>query len=162
MMDRYQQKIENMGLFLPDPLVLPQGVVLPFPFVNVRGDRARISGHGPQNPDGSLAGPFGSVGKEVSPEEACTSAKLTGLSILASLKRELGSLERIIGWSHAFCMVKCAPGFENPPMVANGFSDLILEVFGNDIGRHARSAIGAEVLPFGIPVEIEGEVLISS
>ncbi len=80
--------------------------------------------------------------------------------MLGSLQRELGSLDRIEGWVKALGMVRCTPDFAQLPAVINGFSDLILELFGPDVGRHARSAVGMAALPFGLPVEIEAEVLI--
>jgi enamine deaminase RidA (YjgF/YER057c/UK114 family) len=83
---------------------------------------------------------------------------LTALSILGSLKRELGDLDRVTAWLRVFGMVNSAPGFNRQPQVINGFSDLILEVYGSDRGLHARSAVGMAELPFGIPVEIEAEV----
>ena len=91
-------------------------------------------------------------------EQGYEAARLTGLAILGSLKRELGDLDRIAAWSRVFGMVNSAPGFNQQPAVINGFTDLIIEVFGPEIGRHARSAVGLAELPFGIPVEIEGEV----
>jgi enamine deaminase RidA (YjgF/YER057c/UK114 family) len=138
----------------------PAGARLPFSFVRVRGDRAVIAGHGPQAPDGSLAGPFGKVGSDVTAEDAYQSARLTALAVLGSLERELGSLDRISAWMRVFGMVNAAPGFKEEPRVINGFSDLILEVFGPEIGQHARSAIGVAELPWGIPVEVEAEVLV--
>ena len=107
-----------------------------------------------------MAPPFGQVGAEVSVEEAIEAARLTALSMLGSLRRTLGSLDRINGWLRVFGMVNSAPGFDRQPTVINGFSDLILEVFGPETGRHARSAVGMAALPFGIPVEIEAEVSI--
>ena len=88
-------------------------------------------------------------------------ARLTGLSILGSLQRALGDLDRITAWTRIFGMVNSAAGFDRQPSVINGFSDLILDVFGADIGAHARSAVGLYELPFNIPVEIEGEVEIA-
>ncbi|UCH26949.1 MAG: RidA family protein [Trueperaceae bacterium] len=153
-----EARIHALGLSLPAPLRLPPGVALPFPWVRIRGSRAYVSGHGPQSEDGSLAGPFGKVGLEVSPEEAYRSARLVGLAMLGSLRRELGSLDRITAWLKVFGMVNSAPGFREQPGVINGFTDLILEVFGPERGSHARSAVGLAELPFGIPVEIEAEV----
>lgn len=138
----------------------PGGIVLPFPWINVRGGRAIISGHGPQNSDGSLAGPFGKVGADVTMDQGNELARKVGLSILGSLQRALGDLDRIAAWVRAFGMVNSAPGFDRQPAVINGFSDLILSVFGPDVGRHARSAIGVAALPFNIAVEIEGEVVL--
>ena len=153
-------KLASLGLELPAELSVPPGVVLPFPWVNIRGERVFVSGHGPQENDGSLAGPFGQVGAEVSVEDAHGLARKVGLSILGSLKRELGDLDRITGWGKALGMVNSAPGFDRQPAVINGFSELILEVFGPETGRHARSAVGMASLPFNMAVEIEAEVLI--
>ena len=153
-----EKRLKELGLVLPGPLQMPPGVTLPFPWVRVVGSRALISGHGPTNTDGSLAQPLGKVGAEVSVEQAYAAARLTGLAILGSLKRELGDLGRIAGWNRVFGMVNSAPGFNRQPAVMNGFTDLILSVFGSTAGAHARSAVGMAELPFNIPVEIEGEV----
>ena len=153
-----EQRLKELGLELPAPLQLPPGIVLPFPFVRRVGNRALISGHGPTNLDGSVAQPLGKVGAELTLEQAYQAARLTGLAILGSLKRELGDLDRIAAWSRVFGMVNSAPGFKQQPAVINGFTDLIIEVFGTEIGSHARSAVGLAELPFSIPVEIEGEV----
>ena len=155
-------RLHEMGLVLPEPMILPEGVVLPFPFVNIRGESAFISGHGPQETDGSVAGPFGQVGAEVTVAEARVLAQKTALSILASLHRALGNLDRVVAWNRIFGMVNSAPGFDRQPEVINGFTDLILAVYGPDTGRHARSAVGMAALPFRIAVEIEGEVTIRS
>ena len=96
----------------------------------------------------------------MSAEQAYTAARLAGLAILGSLQRELGNLDRIACWVRIFGMVNSAPGFNKQPAVINGFSDLIIEVFGPREGAHARSAVGMAELPFDIPVEIEGEVLL--
>ena len=157
-----ETRLRDLGLVLPQPMKTPAGVKLPFPWVRVRGNRAYVSGHGPQNPDGSLAQPLGKVGTDVSPEQAYQAARLTALSILASLKRELGDLNRVSAWLRVFGMVNSAPGFDRQPLVINGFSDLIIELYGTERGSHARSAVGMAELPFGIPVEIEAEVEISA
>jgi enamine deaminase RidA (YjgF/YER057c/UK114 family) len=152
------KRLRELGLVLPAPLELPPGVVLPFPWVRVVGTRALISGHGPTNADGSLAEPRGKVGRDLTIEQGYAAARLTALSILGSLERELGDLDRIAAWSRVFGMVNSAPGFNRQPAVINGFTDLIVDVFGPDKGPHARSAVGMAELPFDIPVEIEGEV----
>lgn len=156
-----EQRIQEMGLYLPAPLKRPPELRLPFAWVRLRGNHAYISGHGPLLPDGTLAGPFGRVGAEVSVEEAYHAARLTALSILSSLKREIGDLDRITAWLRVFGMVYSAPGFTEQPRVINGFSDLILELFGPTVGQHARSAVGMAALPLGLPVEIEAEVEIA-
>jgi enamine deaminase RidA (YjgF/YER057c/UK114 family) len=156
--DTIEEKLKAMGLVLPPPVKAPAGVKLPFSWVRIWGNRAFISGHPPQNPDGTLAGPLGKVGAEVTLAEGYQAAKLTALSILADLKRSLGNLERVKAWLRVFGMVNAAPGFTQLPAVINGFSDLILELFGPERGDHARSAVGLAELPFNIPVEIEAEV----
>jgi hypothetical protein len=117
-----------------------------------------ISGHGPQDADGAFARPLGKLGRELTVEHGYAAARLTALSILGSLKRALGDLDRIAAWTRVFGMVNSAPGFHMQPSVINGFSDLVLELFGPDVGAHCRSAVGMAELPFDIPVEIEGEV----
>jgi len=153
---KIEAKLDALGLTLPEQFTPPAGTILPFSWVRVRGNRAYISGHAPQNPDGSLAQPLGRVGAEVSLEEAYQAARLIALSMLGSLKRELGDLDRVT-WLRVYGMVRSAPGFTRQPAVINGFSDLIIELYGNEAGQHARSAVGMAELPFGIPVEIEGE-----
>ncbi|WP_418118599.1 RidA family protein [Variovorax sp. 350MFTsu5.1] len=157
-MARIAQRLADSGLVLPPAVTPPPGVVLPFRFVRIVGRRALISGHGPLNADGTIAAPLGKLGRELSVEQDYTAARLTALAMLGSLQRALGDLDRITAWTRVFGMVACAPGFDKQPAVINGFSDLILEVFGPDIGAHSRSAVGMAELPFNIPVEIEGEV----
>ena len=154
-------KLEEMGLVLPGPVKEPPGLVLPFSWVRVRGDRAYVSGHIPLAPDGSVAGPFGKVGADISEEEGYEAARLTALSILGDLERTLGDLDRVGAWLRVFGMVNSAPGFGRQPNVINGFSDLVLELYGPEAGDHARSAVGMAELPLGVPVEIEAEVEIT-
>lgn len=151
-------RLRSLGLLLPAPMVLPPGVLLPFDFVLVRGTRVLISGHGPQNADGTVAGPLGKLGTELTVEQGYHAARLAGLSILSSLQRALGDLERVRAWQRVFGMVNSAPGFHRQPSVINGFSDLILELYGPERGAHTRSAVGLAELPFNIPVEIEAEL----
>ncbi|HSS69134.1 MAG TPA: RidA family protein [Casimicrobiaceae bacterium] len=157
-MPSIEEKLRSLGLALPPPFKPPPGVVFPFQFVRIVGRRALISGHGPQNPDGSIASPRGKVGKDLTIEEGYHAARLTALSILGSLERALGDLDRISAWVKVLGMVNSAPGFNRQPSVINGFSDLILKLYGPEVGAHSRSAVGLAELPFDIPVEIEGEV----
>ncbi len=159
-MAKIERRLQELGIVLPAPLQLPPGAVLPFPWVRVAGARVLISGHGPTNADGSLAQPLGKLGADVTLEQGYAAARLAGLAILGSLKRALGDLDRIASWVRVFGMVNSAPGFNRQPAVINGFTDLVVEVFGHDIGAHARSAVGMAELPFDIPVEVEAEVLL--
>ena len=161
-MARIEERLQTLGLVLPPPIKVPAGLVLPFQFVRVVGRRAFIAGHGPQGPDGAIAPPFGKVGREVTLEQGNAAARLTALAILGSLERALGDLDRIAAWCRVFGMVNSAPGFNQQPRVINGFSDLIIELFGKEIGAHSRSAIGMAELPFDMPVEIEAEVELAS
>jgi enamine deaminase RidA (YjgF/YER057c/UK114 family) len=156
-MSGIEDRLRALGLTLPAPVQPPPGIRLPFQFVRISGRRALISGHGPQNPDGSFARPLGKLGRELNVEQGYLAAKLTALSILGSLQRALGDLDRITAWPRLFGMVNSAPGFNQQPAVINGCSDLILELYGTE-GTHSRSAVGMAELPFDIPVEIEGEV----
>jgi len=151
-------RLRALGLARPPPTQPPPGGPRPGHVGRLGGPRARLSGHGPQNPDGSFAEPLGKLGRDLSLDQGYVAARLTALSILGSLKRALGDLDRIAAWTRVFGMVNSAPGFESQPSVINGFSDLIIDVFGPDVGSHCRSAVGMAELPFRIPVEIEGEV----
>jgi enamine deaminase RidA (YjgF/YER057c/UK114 family) len=154
-MGRVEDRLAELGLELPKPFAPPPGVEFKFDLVTVSGGLGYVSGHLPT--DGTEVLARGKVGAEVSVEDGYEAARLTGLAILASLKGELGELDRVSRWVKALGLVNCAPGFSKTPAVVNGFSDLILELWG-DAGRHARSAIGAAELPFDVPVEVEAIV----
>ncbi len=155
-----ERKLAEMGLALPPPVVVPPGVELPFSFVRIHGGIAYVSGHGPQNLDGSLSGPFGKVGADVTVEQGYEAARVVALSMLGSLQRELGDLDRVSAWLRLHGMVNCAPDFVQQPAVINGCSDLILALYGAERGAHARSAVGMAALPFNMSVEIEAMVAI--
>ena len=160
-MSRIEQRLAALGLVLPEPIKPPPGVVLPFQFVRIAGNRGYISGHRHQNPDGSIAEPLGKLGRDLTIEQGYAAARLTALSILGSLKRSLGDLDQVTQWIRVFGMVNSGPGFNKQPSVINGFSDLILELWGAQAGAHSRSAVGMAELPFDIPVEIEAMVEIA-
>ena len=157
-MSRIEERLHALGLTMPPPLQPPPGMLFPFQLVRLVGTRALISGHGPQAADGTLAEPRGKVGRELTLEQGYAAARLTALAILGSLHRALGDLDRIAAWTRVFGMVNSAPGFNRQPSVINGFSDLVIELFGPEIGAHSRSAVGMAELPVDIPVEVEGEV----
>ena len=146
-----------MRLELPAAFKPPAGIKLPFSWVRVRGNRAYLSGQIPLNPDGTMAEPRGKVGADVSAEEGYRAARLVALAHLASLKRELGDLDRVTAWLRVFAMVNVAPDFNQTPLVTNGYSDLILELYGAEVGTHARSSIGM-MIPLNAPVNCEAEV----
>ena len=155
-----ESRLAEMGLELPPAIKVPAGVKLPFSFVRVHGGIAYISGHGAQSADGSVAGPFGKLGADVSVEAGYQAAKAVALSMLGSLKRELGDLDRVSAWLRVHGMVNCTLDFKQQPAVINGCSDLILALYGPERGGHARSAVGMAALPFNMAVEIEGMVAI--
>ena len=156
-----EMRLAALGLTLPPPIVIPSHIRRPFAFVRVSGNRAYISGHAPLDSDGRVARPLGKVGSDLTIEQGYEAARLTALSILGSLQRALGDLDRVTSWLRVFGMVNAAPGFNDLPTVINGCSDLILELYGTERGAHARSAVGLAELPFNIPVEIEAEVAIA-
>jgi enamine deaminase RidA (YjgF/YER057c/UK114 family) len=157
-MGAIEDRLAERGLALPAPPAAPPGVELPFEFVRIHGELAYVSGHGPLDGDRVLIA--GSVGGDVTVEQGYDAARATALSMLASLRLALGDLDRVTAWVRLLGFVKCAEGFDATPAAINGFSDLILDLWG-DAGRHARSAIGAGELPFGMPVEVEAVVAIA-
>lgn len=154
---KIEQKLEHMRLELPAPFKPPAGITLPFSWVRVRGNRAYLSGQIPLNLDGTMAEPRGKVGADVSAQEGYRAARLVALAHLASLKRELDDLDRVTAWLRVFAMVNVAPDFNQTPLVTNGYSDLILELYGAEVGTHARSSIGM-MIPLNAPVNCEAEV----
>lgn len=143
-----EARLAALGIDLP-PVPPPSGN-----FVRHRqvGSLLYLSGCGPQHPDGSRD--TGKLGTDLTVEQGQASARLTGLNLLAAARDALGSLDRVRQVVKVLGMVNSGPGFVRQPEVINGFSDLMIEVFG-EAGRHARSAVGMAELPHGIPVEIE-------
>jgi len=139
------------------PRVLGPGVAVYAEFVRVVGRRVMISGHLPLDDSGAVSGPYGRVGAQVTLEQAQACASRAMLGIFASLTRELGTLDRIAAWVRLYGMVSATPEFRDYPSVINGASRLVYDVFGHDVGRHSRVAIGIAGLPFDVPVEIEAE-----
>jgi enamine deaminase RidA (YjgF/YER057c/UK114 family) len=142
------QRLTELGIELPEPFP-PAGNYVPA----VRtGSLLFLSGTGPARADGSFV--RGKVGGDIDLDGGVEAARLTGLQLLASMRRELGSLDRVRRVVKTLGMVNCAPGFNRTPQVIDGCSSLLVEVFG-DAGRGARSAVGMAELPFDIAVEIE-------
>ncbi|MBD2000257.1 RidA family protein [Leptolyngbya sp. FACHB-541] len=157
-MSTVDRRLQALELTLPTPWQLPVGVRIPAAFVRVYGTRVFISGHVPLNENGTVIGPFGRVGAEVSLEQAQEAARLATLAIFASLKRAIGNLDQIAAWLRVYGMVNSASDFYDYPQVMNSASRLILDVFGDEIGNHSRVAIGVSGLPWNAPVEIEAEL----
>jgi enamine deaminase RidA (YjgF/YER057c/UK114 family) len=151
---RIDQRLEELGLVLPAPME-PPGT---FELVTVHSGVAYVAGHAPI--DGAEVLIQGAVGGDVTLEEGYRAARLTGLSILASLKRTLGDLDRVARWLRAVGYVHAAPGFHDNSKVVNGFSDLIIEIWG-DVGRHARSAPGQGPSPLNVPIIVDAFVAVS-
>ena len=150
-------RLTALGIALPKPWMLPSGLKVYAQFVRVVGNRVTISGHVPLSHEGTVCGPFGRVGAEVSPEQAQTSAERVMLAVFSSIVRELGTLDKIGAWVRLFGMINTAPHFCDYPQIMNGASRLLCEVYGDDAGRHTRVAVGVAGLPFNVPVEIEAE-----
>jgi enamine deaminase RidA (YjgF/YER057c/UK114 family) len=145
-----ENRLKELDLTLPPP---------PKPTANyvsaVRtGSRLYLAGHGPLGADGKPI-LVGKVGRELSLEQGYDAARQTALNCLATIRSELGSLDRVARIVKVLGMVNATPDFIKTPLVINGFSDLLIDVFGPVVGPHARSAVGMGTLPQGIPVEIE-------
>ncbi len=143
-----EKKLKDLGLSLPQA---PKPVANYVPAVRV-GNLLFVSGHGPYNDGKTITS--GKLGKEVSLEQGYQVARNVALNCLASTKAIIGDLNRIRRVVKLLGMVNCTEDFKDQPKVINGASDLLAEVFG-DQGKHARSAVGMQSLPNGIPVEIE-------
>ena len=153
-MGRIESRLDELGFALPAPLVPPGN----FQLVKVHDGLAYIAGHGPF--DGSKPIVQGLVGRDLDLDDAYEAARLTGLSMLASLKRELGELDRVTAWIRAVGYVHCEPGFGQNAKVVDGFSDLVVDLWG-DAGRHARSAPGQGPSPLGVPIIVDAIVAVN-
>lgn len=145
-----ENRLKELDLSLPP---------LPRPMANyvsaVRtGSLLYLAGHGPLGDDGKPIS-RGKLGRDLTVEEGYQAARQTALNALVTLRGELGSLDRVRRIVKVLGMVNADPDFQKTPQVINGFSDLMVEVFGESVGKHARSAVGMATLPNGIPVEIE-------
>jgi len=161
---RIEQKIDDLGLVLPEPVKARAPGSTPPNWIRVRGNIAYLSGQSARNPDGTSAGPFGKVPSEVPVGQAREAARGCALSLLGTLKRELGDLDRISAWLNVMAMVNADPGFPETSAVTTGFSEFILDLFGPEIGHHARVSPGMAALPgnsvvvIGATVEFDGDV----
>lgn len=153
-MSKLETRLKEMGYTVPAPFKFPKpnrtGCV-------VVGNIVYVSGHGRNLQDLPSVKRTGKVPAEVSEEEGYATARAVALSILASLKQELGDLDRLKRVIRLFGMVNVSPGYQRMPNIIDGASDFFYELFGPVNGKHARTAVGMAELPHGIPVEINGE-----
>src|SRR6266851_5097170 len=145
-----EARIQELHLTLPPP---PKPVAKYKPAVLV-GNILYVSGHGPLKPDGK-SNIQGRVGTDLTPEQGKEAARVVGLAILSTVRNTLGSLDQVKRLVKTLGMVNSTPEFKDHPQVINGFSELMADVFGEEAGVGARSAVGMGSLPSNIPVEIE-------
>lgn len=153
-----EARIKELGLVLPQPMKIPPGLSVPLVLIKVFGKRVIVAGHSALDEDGSISQPLGRVGEDVTIEEATEAARKTALAMVSTIKREIEDLDRVKYFVKVLGMVNSAPDFTGQSSVINGFSEQIIEIFGEDCGKSPRSAVGMGQLPFGIPVEIEAEL----
>ena len=142
-------EFEKLGLSLP-PAPAPKGVYKPY---LIDGKYLYLSGHGPVQDDASLI--IGRIGNEMTPEFGKLAARQVGLTMLSTIKTNLGSLNKVKRVIKVLGMVNCTPEFEHHPFIINGCSELFASVWGEENGIGVRSAVGFGSLPDNIPVEIE-------
>jgi len=152
---KVEERLRDLGLQLPSP---PKAVANYVGAVR-SGNLVFVSGHGPFR-DGQFVY-IGKLGRELDTKAGYEAARVVILNCLASLKAEIGDLDKVTRIVKLLGMVNSAPDFGEQPDVINGASDLLTKMFGDDVGKHARSAVGLGALPFGISVEIEMIVEIS-
>lgn len=149
MASKPEARIQELHLTLPAP---PKPVAKYKPAVQI-GNVLYVSGHGPLKVDGKMIS--GKVGADLTVEQGKEAARVVGLAILATVRNTLGSLDKVKRLVKTLGMVYATPEFKDHPVVINGFSELMAEVFGDDVGVGARSAVGMGSLPGNIPVEVE-------
>lgn len=155
---RVEARLSEMGLVLPEPMSAPPGFTIKWRQIRVVGTRAVIAGHGPRNVDGSFSGPSGKVDADLTIAQGYEAARRTALGILGDLKREIGDLDRVVSWTRVFGMVNSSPGFVAQAAVIDGFTDLMIDLYGDEAAVCPRAVAGVAELALGSPVIIEGEV----
>jgi enamine deaminase RidA (YjgF/YER057c/UK114 family) len=151
--------LTERGLELPPAQVIPPGVRLTYRRLVRWGDTAYIAGHGPTHGEG-WGSPLGKVGREVTIEQAVAAAQLTALNVLGTIQRELGDLDAVACWLKINGFVNAVDGFTEQARVINGFSDLILDLYGEE-RLAARTSVGVPHLPFDMPVEVDAIIALS-
>jgi enamine deaminase RidA (YjgF/YER057c/UK114 family) len=151
-------RLAERGLAIPPPQVVPPGVRLTYRRLVRWEGIAYIAGHGPTYGDG-WGSPLGKVGSAVTLEEAVAAAELTALNVLGTIERELGSLDAVACWLKINGYVNAVDGFTDHATVINGFSDLVVDLYGAD-RLAARTSVGVPHLPFDMPVEVDAVVAV--
>jgi enamine deaminase RidA (YjgF/YER057c/UK114 family) len=145
-----EERLKKLGLELPPMPRNPAALLVPA----VRaGDLLFVSGHVPAGPDGKPI--VGKLGKDMDVKQGQEAARNVALRVLSVVRTELGSLDRVVRVVKTLGMVNCTPDFAQTPQVVNGFSEVLIQVFGDEAGKGARSAVGMSSLPSGVPVEVE-------
>ena len=144
-----EQRLRELGIDLPPP---PKPVAVYIPAVRV-GNLLFTAGHTPRAPDGAPMP--GKVGVDLDVDEGYAAARIAGLNLLSTVRNTLGSLDEVVRVVKVLGMVNCTPDFGQQPQVVNGFSELIVEIFGDERGMGGRSAVGMASLPVNMPVEVE-------
>jgi enamine deaminase RidA (YjgF/YER057c/UK114 family) len=145
----FEQRLRDLKIELPPP-AKPVAAYVP---AVITGNLLYTAGHIPWAAEGKLL--EGRVGGEMTLEQGAEAARLVGLSLLSTVRQALGSLDRVVRLVKVLGMVNCTPAFHRQPQVVNGFSELMIQVFGERAGKAARSAVGVASLPGNVPVEIE-------
>ena len=144
-----ERRLRELGIELPPP---PRPVGVYVPAVRT-GNILFTAGHTPRGPDGSPL--LGKVGADMTVEQGYAAARISGLNLLSTVRNTLGSLDKVVRLVKVLGMVNCTPDFGQQPQVINGFSELLVEVFGEERGKGGRAAVGMASLPANQPVEVE-------
>jgi enamine deaminase RidA (YjgF/YER057c/UK114 family) len=153
---RIRERLDELGLEIPPAQVVPEGVKLTYRRLVCHGDTVYVAGHGPTWGEG-WGSKLGKIGRDLTIEEGVEAARLTALNVLGTIERELGDLDSVSRWLKITGYVNAVEGFTEQARVVNGFSDLILELYGIE-RLAARTSVGVPDLPFGMPVE--GDVVL--
>src|SRR5436309_11655263 len=156
---RVRERLAELGLEIPPAQAVPEGVRLTYRRLVRHGGIVYVAGHGPTWGDG-WGSKLGKVGRELTIEEGVDAARLTALNVLGTIERELGDLDGISCWLKINGYVNAVDGFTEHATVINGFSDLILELYGHD-RLAARTSVGVPHLPFDMPVEVDAIVALA-
>jgi enamine deaminase RidA (YjgF/YER057c/UK114 family) len=156
---RVAERLAQRGLTIPPAQIVPAGVRLTYRRLVRWENVAYIAGHGPTHGEG-WGSPLGKVGRDVTLDQAVTAAQLTALNVLGTIERELGDLDAIACWLKINGYVNAVDGFTEHATVINGFSDLILDLYGQD-RLAARTSVGVPHLPFDMPVEVDAIVALA-